>query len=92
MDDNTLYASVPVPAPGAMLRREAFGGMLAAGNMSILNLNDDAVAIWELFDGERTVAAIESLLLEEYEAQHVRETLPEFVRYCLHAGCITLRA
>lgn len=91
MDDTILYASVPVPTPEAMLRRESFGGMLAGGNMAILNLNADAVAIWELFDSQRSVADIEALLLKEYEAQHVRATLLEFVRYCLHAGCITLR-
>lgn len=90
MDDNELYEAVPVPAPGTMMRREAFGVMLAGGNMPILNLNEDAAAVWELFDGKRTVREIEALLLEEYEDDAVRQMLPEFVRFCLHAGVVTV--
>lgn len=90
MDEQTLYASVPVPAAGTMLRKEAFGAMLAGGNLPILNLNQDAAAIWELFDGKRTVREIEALLFAQHKADDVRQTLPEFIRYCAHAGFITL--
>jgi hypothetical protein len=92
MDDKTLYASVPAPVEGSVLRREDFGGMLAGGNLPILNLNPDAVAIWELIDGKHTVADIEKALTEIYETDDVRRDLLEFIRFCLHTGCIVLRA
>lgn len=91
MEDDLLYASVPTPKKGTMARREAFGVMLAGGNLPILNLNEDAAAIWELFDGQRTVRDIEAILLDEYEEEAVQRSLPEFVRYCVNAGFIVLR-
>lgn len=91
MDETTLYASVPVPAAGAMIRKEAFGAMLAGGNMPILNLNQDAAAIWELVDGKRSVREIEAVLLDQYETDDVRQTLPEVIRFLTLSGIIILK-
>lgn len=90
MDDAALLAAIPVPAKNTMLRQEQFGAMLAGGNLSILNFNHDAVAIWQLMDGARTVRDIEDALLKTYSKDGVRENLLEFMRYCINNECITL--
>lgn len=90
MDDAALLSAIPVPAQKTMLREERFGALLAGGNLAILNFNHDAVAIWKLMDGSRTVKDIENILLETYSSNGVREKLLEFMRYCMTNECITV--
>lgn len=83
MKEQDLLNLSPEPAPGAMCRQEQFGAMLVAGNLPILNLNDDAYKIWTLCDGRRTISEIEVILQEEFEAEGLHERMLEFFRYCL---------
>jgi len=90
-DDTAMLRMIPAHAEGTMMRREQFGAMLAGGNMAILNFNHDALAIWDLIDGNRSVADIETALAEEYKAEDVHRFLLEFMRYCATSGHIILR-
>jgi hypothetical protein len=90
MDIAALFPMTPVPVEGTMLRHEEFGGMLAGGSLPILNLNHDAVVMWQLFDRKRTVAAIFALLAEEYNEADLRASLPDFVEFCINAGFLKL--
>lgn len=90
-DDTEMLRKIPVHAEGTMMRREQFGAMLAGGNMAILNFNHDALAIWDLIDGIRSVADIETALAKEYKAEDVHRYLMDFMRYCATSGHITLR-
>jgi hypothetical protein len=92
MDDATIFASVPVPTEGTMMREETFGGMLAGGNMPLLSLNPDAVAIWQIIDGKRTVEEMATILETTHASSDVRKNLPAFIRYCLHGGSLGLRS
>lgn len=89
MTDQELLTLKPVPAPGTLCRKEAFGAMVAGGNLPILNLNEDSVQIWGLCDGLRTVAEIEALLLNDYQDEGLHERLVEFMRYCLENNFMT---
>jgi hypothetical protein len=73
-----------------MCREEPFGAMIAAGDLPILTLNEDALAFWKLCDGNRTVEDIEGLLLAEYEVGELRHRILEFVRYALESGILVL--
>jgi hypothetical protein len=83
MTDQELLALKPMPAPGTFCRAEAFGAMVAGGNLPIMNLNEDGMQIWELCDGIKTVAEIESLLLKDFQSEGLRERLFIFLQYCL---------
>jgi hypothetical protein len=83
MTDQELLALKPMPAPETFCRAEAFGAMVAGGNLPIMNLNEDGMQIWELCDGTKTVAEIEVLLLKEFQSEGLRERLFIFLRYCL---------
>lgn len=86
-----IMSLIPSPLPGSKLRQEQFGGMLASGNLPILNLNSDAIFIWKLMDNKRTISEIENIILENYDQNNVHEFLIDFMRFCSHIGCITLR-
>jgi len=86
MTDHEFMATKPMPSPGSLCRKEAFGAMVAGGNLPILNLNEDSVQIWENCDGVRTVAEIEALLLEHYQQEGLHDRLVTFLRYCLDNG------
>lgn len=90
MDDITLFRSIPATVEGAMLRREPFGAMLAAGNLPILNLSEDAANAWELIDGKRSVAEIERILIAEYADETVHDALAQLIRFFLDNKFITL--
>lgn len=83
MTEQELMALKPKPAPGTLCRKEAFGAMVAGGNSPIMNLNEDGMQIWELCDGVRTIAEIETLLIEDYHEEGLRERLLTFLQYCL---------
>ena len=75
-------------APKAVLREEAFGAMLVAGNLPVLSLNKDALRIWELLDGTKSVAEVECLLEQEYESEVLRPRLLTFLDFCLTNGLL----
>ena len=83
MNEQELMALKPNPASGTLCRKEAFGAMVAGGNLPIMNLNEDGLQIWELCDGKRTVAEIETLLIENYQQEGLHERLLTFLQYCL---------
>ena len=89
MTDQELLALKPMPAPGTLCRKEAFGAMVAGGDLPIMNLNEDGVQIWELCDGFKTVAEIEELLLKDYQKEGLHERLFTFLQYCLDNNFIT---
>lgn len=76
------------PSPSAMLRKEPFGAMVASGSMPIMNLNDDALAIWDLCDGTRSVMEIKQMLTDEYEHEGLRARIVEFVEFCVARGLL----
>ena len=85
--NNFLLENVrPIPTKGTTLRIEKFGGMLAGGNMPILNINEDGLAIWNLCTGKRTVKEIEVELEKEFEDKDLQGQLREFIQYCLSNG------
>jgi len=88
MDQKDLLNLRPIPTKGTILRKENFGAMLASGNLPILSLNEDALAIWNLCDGSRTVAEIVKQLTEIYEGEYLRERLFEFLQYGLANGLL----
>jgi len=53
---------VPKVKEGVRLRREEFGGLLFTNRTPVLALNNDALAIWDLIDGNRTVLNIVDIL------------------------------
>ncbi len=89
MTDQEFMALKPIPAPGTLLRKEAFGAMVAGGDLPILNLNEEGVQIWERCDGVQTVTEIETLLLKDYQKEGLRERLLTFLQYCLKNGFMT---
>jgi hypothetical protein len=82
MDEEKMLSIRPKPAPSAMCRDENFGAMLAAGNMPILNLNKDAKKLWDLCDGNKTIAEIEAVLSNEYDVKKLRPRMMEFFDFC----------
>jgi Coenzyme PQQ synthesis protein D (PqqD) len=83
MVEQDLLNFRPERVSGAMCRQEQFGAMLVAGNLPILNLNEDAFKIWTLCDGRLTIGEIEATLQEEFETEELHERLLEFFRYCI---------
>ena len=90
MDIIKMWSLVPTPTPGTTLRNEDFGGMLAGGNLQIMSLNHEAVALWNLFDGKRNLKQIFDLLLAEYDEEDLIVSIQEYVDYCVQAGFLTL--
>ena len=83
---NDVFSFKLKPAKGVMVRQESFGAMVAGGNLPILNLNEDALSIWNLCDGTRTVKEIKEILTEEFEDSNMDQLLVEFVNYCVENG------
>lgn len=90
MTDEEILRARVVPVAKAMCREEPFGAMVAAGDLPILTLNEDALAVWKLCDGNRTVQEIESVLLADYEADELRPRILELVRYGLESGILSV--
>ncbi len=86
IDREQLLQLRPKPARGAMMREEEHGAILAGGEMPVININADGLAVWRLCDGTRTVEQIRELLLEEYEEEELDDRLFELVRFCLENG------
>ncbi len=79
---------IPVAAPRTKMRKEAFGGMLISGNLPIFRINEDAVAVWELCNGKRSIGEIARLLEEVYEKDGLISRLEEYFTFYLENGIL----
>lgn len=76
---------------GVKARREAFGALIFTNRTPILAFNDDAFAVWDLIDGQRSVEdIIQTLLVNGSEDAQVRGRVDEFIASCTKLGLITL--
>ena len=83
MQEDVLMSIRPVPTKGTMVRDENFGALLVSGDKPIMALNEDALAVWKLCDGSRSVGEIKAIILEEYEASQLEHRLLELLTFCL---------
>lgn len=79
---------IPIVAPRTKMRKETFGGMLISGNLPILRINEDAVAVWELCNGERSIGEIAQLLAQTYEDDSLITRLEEYFTFCIENGIL----
>jgi len=73
----------PIHADRSMLRSENFGAILVAGDNPLLSLNEDALKIWKLCDGTKSVNEIKLFLHKEYEDDQIENKLLIFIDFCL---------
>ena len=82
---------IPRVRSGVKLRKEDFGALIFTNRTPILALNCDALAIWEMFDGCRTVREISQTLGEGRGDQAaVCISVSSFVAACQELGLVEL--
>lgn len=79
---------IPIAAPRSKVRKETFGAMLISGDLPILRINDDAVAVWELCDGKRSIDEIAQILKEIFEIEGLIPRLEEYFTFFLENGIL----
>lgn len=85
--------NLPIRNPKVKIRQEAFGKLLVLAGLPMLCINEDGARIWDMCNGERTVAQIVTECASATKSENltaINEAVCEFLDEAFRLGLINL--